>query len=291
MSEYKRITTTSLQALARGETVCLVSVVRIRGSAPRHAGARMIVWPDGKTEGTIGGGTFEQRVIEDAIAAMSEGVPRFEKYVFDSAGGEDSVGLCGGSAEVHIDILRPDPTLLMIGAGHIAQPLADMAAMLDMRTVVVDDREDWANRSRFPKADEVHVVEYDPATEKLSKIPVTITPSTYVVIATWGYDLPALEQVISQEPAYIGLVASPTKAREFFTRLVAKGVAVETLRRVHTPVGLDLGAESPAELALSILAEVFAVQRGASCQPLKIVRGKKLDSFFAGLEAKVDEGS
>ncbi|MBI3362330.1 MAG: XdhC family protein [Chloroflexi bacterium] len=280
MSEFLDMTRAASEALNRGETVCLATVVRVRGSAPRHTGARLLVWPDGKIHGTIGGGTLEWRVVEDARAALAEGQPHFKNYVFDTRGGPDSVGLCGGSVDVHMDILRPDPTLLIIGAGHIAQPLAQMAALLDMRAVVVDDRNEWANRGRFPTAADVIVVDYEPNTETLAPIPVPMTPSTCVVITTWGYDLPALEQAIAQNPAYIGLVASPTKARELFKRLIAKGVSPESLRRVNTPAGLDLGAESPAEVALAILAEVLAVQRSGSGQFLRQVRGRKFENLL-----------
>ena len=280
MSEFLDIAQAASTALTQGETVCLATVVRVRGSAPRHTGARLLIWPDGKIHGTIGGGTLEWRVIEDARAILSEGRPQLKNYVFDTRGGPDSVGLCGGSVDVHMDILRPDPTLLIIGAGHVAQPLAQMGTLLDMRIVVVDDRAEWANRERFPTANEVLVVDYEPATEILAPLPVAMTPSTYVVVTTWGYDLPALEQALAQQPAYIGLVASPTKARELFKRLLAKGASAEALRRVSAPVGLDIGAESPAEVALSILAEVLAMQRGRSGRFLREVRGEKLEALF-----------
>ena len=280
MSEFLDISRLAIEALERGERVCLATVVRVRGSAPRHDGARMLVWPDGKFKGTIGGGTLEWRVVEDAQAALVADKASFKNYVFDPRGGPDSVGLCGGSVDVHMDILRPDPTLLIIGAGHVAQPLARMAALLDQRVVVVDDRAEWANRERYPEAAEVFVVDYEPKSETLAPLPVPMTPSTYVVITTWGYDLPALEQALAADPAYIGLVSSPTKARELFKRLLAKNFSAEDMRRVNTPIGLDLGAESPAEVALAILSEVLAVQRGGSGAFLRHVRGERIDSLF-----------
>jgi xanthine dehydrogenase accessory factor len=281
MSEFLEINRVATEALARGETLCLATVVRVRGSAPRHTSARMLIWPDGKTFGTIGGGTLEYRAIEDARAALADGRPIFKSYTFDTRGGPESVGLCGGVVDVHIDLLRPDPTLLIIGAGHIAQPLAQMAALLNMRVVVVDDRPAWASRERFPNAAELFVVSYNEATETLGPVPAPMTPATYVVIASWGYDLPALEQALAGNPAFIGLVASPTKAREFFKRLLAKGFSAEALRRVHAPLGLDIGAESPAEVALSILAELLAVQRGAAGGSLRETRGRLLDALLA----------
>jgi xanthine dehydrogenase accessory factor len=155
-----------------------------------------------------------------------------------------------------------------------------MASLLDMRAVVVDDRKEWANRDRFPTAADVIVVDYEPTTETLAPLSIPMTPSTYVVITTWGYDLPALEQALAQTPAYIGLVASPTKAKELFKRMIAKGVSPEAFQRVNTPAGLDLGSETPAEVALAIMAEVLAVQRRGSGQFLREVRGKKLDALL-----------
>jgi xanthine dehydrogenase accessory factor len=240
----------------------------------------MLIWSDKKIFGTIGGGTFEHKVIEDAQGALSDGKSTIQEYIFDTQGRPESVGLCGGIVEVHMEILRPDPSLLIIGAGHIAEPLAQMASLLDMRVVVVDDRTEWANSERFPEADQIHIVAYDEPSETLSDIPASIEPSTYVVVATWGYDLPALEQILPKEPAFVGLVASPTKAREFFKRLLNQGFTADSLETIRTPLGLDLGAETPGEIALSILAEILAMQRSASGKPLKEVRGGVLEKLL-----------
>ena len=376
MNEFLDVARASLEALERGESVVLASIVRVRGSSPRHNGARMLIWPDGQFVGTIGGGTLEWRVMEHARAALAEQKPRFANYVFDTHGGPDSVGLCGGSVDVHIDvsvrefaamaraslealargetvalasivregdaaprregtrlliwpdgrtfgslggalearvvedaqkallenkprfikytldqdrqpesvvvhldILRPDPTLLIIGAGHVAQPLATMGSMMGLRVCVVDDRAEWANRERFPTAAEIAVIGYEPIHEILDPIPFLMTPATYVVITTWGYDLPTMEQALRQNPAYVGLVSSPTKARVLFKRLRDAGFPDDAIRRIRAPVGLDIGAESPAEIAISILAEVLAVMRGKSSQPLQEVRGARIEAL------------
>jgi xanthine dehydrogenase accessory factor len=369
---FKEITRAALDALERSEPVALASLVRIRGSSPRHSGARMLIWPDGRFTGTIGGGTLEWRVIEHARHALAESHPRFTNYVFDTHGGPDSVGLCGGSVDVHIDvtlrefaeaartalqalehgesvalasivhegkaapqrentyllvspdggtygslgggllearvledaqaalaerksrfikvdpqdvavhidILQPDPVLLIIGAGHIAQPLAMIGDMLGMRVYVVDDREEWANRGRFPTATEIAVIGYEPVHEILDPIPFPMTPATSVVITTWGYDLPAMQQALRHNPAYIGLVASPTKARELFKRLRGSGYPDDLIRKIRAPAGLDVGAESPAEIAVSILAEILNEARGKSAQPLHEVRGQRIEALF-----------
>jgi xanthine dehydrogenase accessory factor len=385
MNEYVSVAQASLEAMARDEPVALASIVLVRGSSPRHNGARMLIWPDGRIAGTIGGGTLEWRVAEHARAALAEGQSRFTNYVFDTHGGPDSVGLCGGtvdvhidvavnefaavaraslealergesvalaslvregdvapghagtrmliwpdgrtfgnlgsgalevrvvedahtalaegqsrlvqytfdpghtpeSAAVHLDVLRPEPTLLIIGAGHVAQPLATIGDMLGLRVCVVDDRAEWANRERFPTAAEIAVVGYEPIHEILDPIPFPMTPATFVVITTWGYDLPAMEQALKQQPAYIGLVSSPTKARVLFKRLRQSGYPDEAIQRIRAPVGLDIGAESPAEIAVSVLAEVLTIMRGKSGQPLRQVRGARIDSLFAQPAANV----
>jgi xanthine dehydrogenase accessory factor len=283
MGEFEKVMKTAIDALSRGETFALTTVVRVRGSVPRHTGAKMLVWKDGRTKGTIGGATLEQKVIADAMDALKDGKPRYETYLF-STRPEDkqkSVGLCGGEVDIYIDIIRPDPTLMIIGAGHIAIPLARMGALLDMRIVVVDDRPDYANKERFPEADEIFLLQYDEQAEELSTIQASIDPSTYVVVATWGYDQPALAQILKRDPAYVALVASPVKARTIFEGLRDEGIPDEKLAEVRTPAGLDIGAETPAEIALSILAEILAFSRSRTGRPLGEVKGSLLKKLFS----------
>lgn len=273
MLEFERIHRAASESLARGEAVALATVVRVRGSAPRHDGARMLIWADGRIHGTIGGATLEQRVIDDARHALGQRRSRLERYVFNTHDDPESVGLCGGSVEVHIEVLEPESTLVVIGAGHIARPLAQMAALIGMRLRVVDDRADFADPARFPEGAEVTQVAYDAEREALGPLPVALTPSSYVVVATWGWDEPALARVLAADPppAYVGLVASLTKARVLRDRLMQHGLSAETVGRIRAPVGLDLGAETPEEIALSILAEILAVRRrtsGGSLQDL-----------------------
>jgi xanthine dehydrogenase accessory factor len=182
---------------------------------------------------------------------------------------------------VHLDLLRPNPTLLIVGAGHVAQPLATVGSLMGMRVLVVDDRAEWANRERFPTAAEIAIIGYEPVHEILDPIPFPMTPATYVVVTTWGYDLPAMEQALRQNPAYIGLVASPTKARLLFQRMRNSGLPDEAIQRIRAPIGLDVGAENPGEIAVSILAEILTLMRGKSGQPLRSVRGGRIDALFA----------
>ncbi len=269
MSDFITISQAALAALAQGERLALCTVVRARGSVPRHDGARMLVWPDGRILGTIGGATLEQRAIEAAVQALEAGRSQLVNYVFSTHKDDaDSVGLCGGAVDVHIEVLAPDPVLLIVGAGHVAQPLARMGAAIGMTVWVIDDRSEFATAERFPDAARLEVVTYDPETEVLAPLPVTPTPQTYVVLATWGWDEPALAQLLTRPAAYIGLVASRTKARVIREMLAARGLDEATIGRLRAPAGLDLGAETPAEIALAILSEILAFRHGATGRAL-----------------------
>lgn len=176
--------------------------------------------------------------------------------------------------ELFVDVVQPRAELLIIGLGHIGLALAEFGRLLGLRVVVIDDRPEWL--ARCPQADQTILVAYDPASEALESIPVTITPSAHIVVATWGWDEPALAQVATSPAAYISLVASRRKASLIFEKLLDGGLAQEDLARIKVPAGLDLGAETPQEVAFSILAEILMTQRGASGRPMTEVRGHPL---------------
>lgn len=280
MGEFERVTGAVLEALSKGEPVALATVVRVRGSAPRHTGARMLVRQSGETVGTVGGSILEMRVIEHAKEALRDRQSRLERYLFTTDDDHESVGLCGGEVEVLIEMVEPDPILYIIGAGHIAKPLSVMGHQLGMRVVVVDDRAQYASKDLFPDAEELEVVAYDEARDEVADLPIPLNPSCYVVVATWGWDEPALAKVLAADPppAYIGLVGSNTKARVIRERLMARGFSGEAVQDIHSPIGLDLGAETPEEIALSILAEILLVRNRGTGEPL----GRKIGHGSAG---------
>lgn len=148
-----------------------------------------------------------------------------------------------------------------------------MSKLLGWHVVVVDDRADFITPERLPDADERILVRYEPHGESLDPMPVSITPTTFVLLATWGWDEPALRQVVNTPAAYIGLVASARKSIIIFRDLMKEGISPDVLARVRVPTGLDLGAETPSEIALSILAEMLMVQRGATGMPLAQSKG------------------
>ena len=242
-----------------GETVALATVIGVDGSAPRAAGARMIVWPDGRTYGTIGGGNFEHRVTAEAISALRRGQPhRYSVHLTRDLG-----MCCGGAMEVYIEPIGPEERLVIFGAGHVAEPTARVAALLGYRVTVVDEREEYATAERFPDA-EVQCT--DPRAYAAA---LATDPRTYLLLTTHEHrlDQDLLELLLPREYAWLGLIGSRAKLAKFFLRLRAAGVDEALFERVSGPVGLDIGAETPAEIAVSITAELVRVRHGREQAP------------------------
>jgi len=263
-SEFYRLIT---DTLAHGEAVAIATVTKASGSVPRGVGSKMLVWRDGTIDGTVGGGTMEERVIAEAREAIIDGRPRYREYLFASDA-DNSVGLCGGQADVFIDVVRPQQTMMIIGAGHIAVPLGRMAAMAGYRLSVVDDRADYITPERFPDAAERIHVHYEREPETLAPMPINIDAATHVVVATWGWDEPALAQVLKTPAPYIGLVSSRRKFKLIADLLRQRGFGDEDINRIHAPIGLDIGAETPEEIAVAIMGEIIMQRRGGDGSPI-----------------------
>lgn len=259
MEELKQVYEAALGAIQRGEPAAVATVVEARGSTPRKAGAKMLVYADGRTVGTVGGGPLEARVIEEARAAMADGQSRELHYhPLDEERGQD---ICGGDMRLFIEVLLSRPTMVIVGAGHIGQALAELGTFLGYRIAVLDERAELVTAGRFPQA---ALRLTGPLDEQLAAIP--LTDRTYVVLVTPHHsrDERALAVLAERSVAYVGLLGSSRRTRATFERARALGLPEEFLARVHTPVGLDIGAETPREIAFSILAEVIAVQKGRS---------------------------
>ena len=259
-------------ALARGDSVALVTVVRSQGSTPQRAGAKMLVWADGRTVGTIGGGCYENDAFWKAREAIASGRPQLLHYELNDDFAQENGLICGGRMDVHIDPLAPSPRLFIVGAGHVGFHLAKLAADIGFRIHVVDDREKFANIERFPGAD--IVVEPIPDWLHRAEIPAT----SYVVVVTRGHqhDLDAMRALAARDLKYLGLIGSRAKVARIYDALLEEGMPPECLHRVHAPIGLEIGAVTPAEIAVSILAELIAVSRGVdtSAMSMKSVRIK-----------------
>ncbi|MEW5921900.1 MAG: XdhC/CoxI family protein [Bacillota bacterium] len=250
-----------LKRVEREETVALVTVIETSGSAPGKAGFKMLVDSAGNTLGTVGGGLVEATVIRDALESIRERKSRVCSYKLDrdKAGGIGMI--CGGEASVFIDVIAAPETLLIAGAGHVAQPLAAMGAILGFKVVVIDDREDFCNSERFPTAARCLVGDIG---EMLAA--AEITPNTYIVIITRGhaYDQKALEQTINTNAAYVGMIGSKKKVQTVFKDLRQKGFDESKIARVYAPIGMDIGAKTAEEIAVSIMAEIIAHKYGKS---------------------------
>ncbi|MCA1553694.1 MAG: XdhC/CoxI family protein, partial [Chloroflexi bacterium] len=256
-----------LDTLEHGEAVAVATVTKASGSVPRGVGSKMLVWRDGTIDGTVGGGTMEERVIQEARDAIVDGRPRYREYLFTSDA-ENSVGLCGGQAEVFIEVVRPRQTLLLVGAGHISHALAKIAALNGYRVVVADDRPEFLDDDRFPDAEQRIHVRYERESERLDPMVLNIDAATHVVVATWGWDEPALVQVLQSPAPYIGLVSSRRKFKLIADKLRERGCTDEDIARIHAPIGLDIGAETPEEIAVAIMAEIIMQRRGGDGAPI-----------------------
>ncbi len=247
------------KALAAGEPAALVTIVKTEGSTPQRVGAKMLVYADGRTVGTIGGGCYENDAFWKAREALETRRPLLANYELTDDFAEESGLVCGGQMEVYIEPLEPTPPLYIVGAGHVALHLAAIASGVGFRVHVVDDREKFANAERFPDAAEVIV---EPIPEWLHR--ADIPPHAYAVIVTRGHrhDLDALRALAARDLRYLGLIGSRAKVARIFEALLEESMPAECLRRVHAPIGLDIGAVTPQEIAVSILAELVAVKYG-----------------------------
>lgn len=248
-----------LRAEASGEAAALVTVVATEGSTPQKAGARMLVRADGSQVGTIGGGCVEAEMARLARQALASRKARLAGYdLTPEQAGEDGL-VCGGRMQVFIEPIEGQPILCLFGAGHVAQPLAHLAHVAGFRVEVLDDRLRFANPQRFPDAERVLVDDFSAGAAQLS-----LGPNTYAVVVTRGHkgDAEALRAVLGRGLRYVGLLGSRPKMVHVFQALLEQGLRPEELEYVHTPVGLDIGAQTPEEIAVSILAEMIAVRRG-----------------------------
>jgi xanthine dehydrogenase accessory factor len=256
MSIYRRLA----EIEEAGINAALATVIHARGSVPRHAGTKMIIYADGSFEGTIGGGKLEDEVIKAARTAIQSGKSELLKYKFQDPEQGD-VGVCGGEMEVFVEPLKSARTLIVIGAGHVGRAVAHLGQWLGFHVIVSDDREGFAIPEQVPSADEYFTCEMGDLPGKLS-----IGPQTYIVLTTRGVTIDAegLPALLESQAAYIGVIGSRRRWETTKSELRAKGMETGKLERVHSPTGLELHAETPQEIAVSILAEIIMQMRGGS---------------------------
>jgi xanthine dehydrogenase accessory factor len=243
--------------LEGGRPFVLATLIKTSGSVPRYVGAKMLVFPDGTISGTIGGGNFEKMVIDDCLALFgSDSSFQLKGYLLEESGPDATGMFCGGKAEVSLErYSRPD-TLYIFGGGHIGRDLAKIALGLSFRTVVVDDRTEILAQYQKPVETIQTDVEFNLNFPQVDK-------NSYVVIVTHGHkcDREVLAKVINMDCAYIGMIGSRTKISKTFAILEESGIDRAKLEMVHSPIGLDIGAEGPYEIAVAIAAEIIAAKR------------------------------
>jgi xanthine dehydrogenase accessory factor len=247
-------------ALKNGEEVALVTIVSANGSTPQRVGAKMLVYADGRIVGTIGGGCYENEALWKARESLKTRKPVTVRYELADDFAAESGLICGGQMEVFIEPIEPSPTVYIFGAGHVGQFVARVAHDAGFRVHVIDDRGKFANRERFPEASEIIV---DDIPTWLANNP--LPSSAYAVVVTRGHrhDLDALRALAPRSLRYLGLIGSRAKVKRIYDVLVDDGtVNVEQLETVHAPIGLDIGAVTPQEIAVAIVAELIAVRRG-----------------------------
>jgi xanthine dehydrogenase accessory factor len=248
------------EALKNGEDVALVTIVSANGSTPQRVGAKMLVYADGRVVGTIGGGCYENEALWKARETLKTRKATTARYELADDFAAESGLICGGQMEVFIEPIEPAPAVYIFGAGHVGQFVGRVAHEAGFRVHVVDDREKFANRERFPEAAEI-IVDDIPTWLSNSSLP----SSAYAVVVTRGHrhDLDALRALAPRNLRYLGLIGSRAKVKRIYDVLVEDGtVPIDRLETIHAPIGLDIGAVTPQEIAVSIVAELIAIRRG-----------------------------
>jgi xanthine dehydrogenase accessory factor len=260
MMDSTSIYTEIQAALRQGERFVVATVVKLNGAAPCGVGSKMLIRADGTVRGSFGGPQTDEKVAREAMNVIHEGTPYMTHIHLDADQGE-AVGSCGATLEVFFEVLRPEPRLIIAGAGYVAQALARIAAHLDYRIVVVDDRRDLADPQVFGDKVQLTFGDIPEAIQALEP-----DESSWIVIVTRGHhlDKDALRAALATDAAYIGMIGSPSKVKHIFRDLLKEGIERTRLEQVHAPIGLDLGAETPDEIALSIASEMLMLRKKGS---------------------------
>jgi xanthine dehydrogenase accessory factor len=250
----------------KGEAFAFCTIVSASGSTPRHEGSKMLVFEDGRISGTVGGGEAEYLVIQEALSAIKERKNKILKYkLVDPSKGDP--GVCGGQIEVYVEPIIPKLTLVVVGAGHVGKQVVHLAKWLDYRVILSDDRPEFCNPNYVPGADEYLVC-------KVADIPnnLPINQFTYFILTTKGssVDVEGLPAILKANAGYIGVIGSKRRWEITRAELVKIGISNEAVKKVHSPMGIELNAETPEEIAVSILAEVMMLANAGSGKKMKL---------------------
>jgi xanthine dehydrogenase accessory factor len=243
-----------------GQKCALATIVEVRGSIPSYESAKLLVREDGSMTGTIGGGCVEAEVWNAAREVIETEKPKRLTFNLGQDAAYDNGLICGGQLDVFVEPVLPVPRAFIFGAGHISKALSKVATLAGFATVVVDNRDTFANRERFPEADAVHAAEYEEAFPALA-----INETGYIVIVTRGHrdDMRVLKLALATPARYIAMIGSRRKVISVMKELEKEGIPRTAFDRIFAPMGLDIGAISPEEIAVSVVAEMIAVRRNA----------------------------
>lgn len=257
MDIYEQI----VQLRREGRRGAVATIVNVRGSIPSFQTAKMLVRDDGSIVGTIGGGCVEADVWQAAREVMESEKPRTLKFDLNQDPRYDTGLVCGGTLEVFVEPVLPPALLYIFGAGHVALSVCKTASSAGFDVIITDDRSSYATPERFPGAKEVHALDFDEAMQKLDP-----TESSFIVIVTRGHrdDMRILRWAVQTRARYVGMIGSRRKVIEISKALQAEGIPANLLERVHSPIGLDIGAVTPEEIGVSITAELIAIRRHAT---------------------------
>ena len=246
--------------LGEGKSVVLCTLINKRGSGPRGEGAKMLVDEEGNAFGTIGGGGMERALVREALVALREGRSRTMAFALGVEPAEGAVAVdskCGGEVEIFLDVIKPDPRLVVVGSGHIGMPVAELAHKVGFEVIVVDDAV-TTTPERFPNAKQLYPGTFK---DELARIDVRSSDFVAVVHGETGHEIAALRHFLPLKPAYIGLLGSRNKASEHKKQLVEEGFSEKDVDVICAPIGVDIGAETPEEIAVSIVAEMIEARR------------------------------
>lgn len=245
-------------AIEAGQPVVLATIVETSRSVPRHAGTKMLVFPDGKTIGTIGGGEMESQAVAEAHETIRSGKPRLVEYDLVNPNQGDP-GICGGELKLYLEPYMPAHTVYVIGCGHVGRSVVDLAHWLGYRTVAIDDRADLVTETAMPNADVRFIGTVQDA---LAAHPVAEGASVIVVTRSPEIDAAIVPSLLETAAGYIGVMGSKTRWHSTREQIISTGIAPEAMDRIHVPIGVDINAETLEEIAVSIMSEVIKVNRG-----------------------------
>jgi xanthine dehydrogenase accessory factor len=256
-----------VQLRRSGQKAALATIIEVTGSIPSFQSAKMLVREDGSMVGTIGGGCTEAEVWTAAREVMETEKPKMLSFNLGQDAAYDQGLICGGQLNVYVEPVLPIPSCFIFGAGHISKSLSKIATLSGFRTIIIDNRETYANHERFPEAAEIHAGEYEDVFPKLNA-----NESSYFIIVTRGHkdDMRVLRWAIMQPARYIGMIGSKRKTIEVVKHLRREGIPVEKFARLHGPMGFEIGAVTPEEIAVSVVAEMIQRRRnpGVEWNPL-----------------------